>query len=122
GDAENPLLVSVRSGAPVSMPGMMDTVLNLGLSDRSVRGLAAQAGERFAFDSYRRLIQMYGDVVLGVPAERFEAILEARRDAARVAHDSELSAAELEHVARDFLALVHGHTGAPFPQDPEQQL
>jgi pyruvate,orthophosphate dikinase len=122
GDAERPLLLSIRSGAPVSMPGMMDTVLNLGLSDASVRGLAAQAGGRFAFDSYRRLVQMYGDVVLGVPAERFEAILEARRDAARVAHDSDLSAADLEHVARDFLALVRRHTGAPFPQDPEQQL
>jgi pyruvate,orthophosphate dikinase len=122
GDTGNPLLVSVRSGAPVSMPGMMDTVLNLGLSDTSVRGLAAQAGERFAFDSYRRLIQMYGDVVLGVPAERFAAVLETRRDAARVAHDSELSAAELEQVACDFLAIVREHTGAPFPQDPERQL
>src|SRR5262249_57024968 len=76
GDPDRALLVSVRSGAPVSMPGMMDTVLNLGLTDTSVRGLAVQAGERFAFDSYRRFIQMYGDVVLGVPAERFEAILE----------------------------------------------
>jgi len=122
GDAGNPLLVSVRSGAPVSMPGMMDTVLNLGLSDASVRGLAEQAGERFAFDSYRRFIQMYGDVVLGVPAERFEAVLETRRDAAHAAHDSELSAAELEQVARDFLAIVAEHTGAPFPQDPEAQL
>jgi pyruvate, orthophosphate dikinase len=122
GDAENPLLVSVRSGAPVSMPGMMDTVLNLGLSDATVRGLAKQAGERFAFDSFRRFIQMYGDVVLGVPAERFEAVLEARRDAARVANDSELSAAELEHIAVDFLAIVREHTGAPFPQDPERQL
>jgi pyruvate,orthophosphate dikinase len=100
----------------------MDTVLNLGLSDTSVRGLAAQAGERFAFDSYRRFIQMYGDVVLGVPAERFEAVLETSRDAARAAHDSELSAAELEQVARDFLAIVREHTGAPFPQDPERQL
>ncbi len=122
GDAERPLLVSVRSGAPVSMPGMMDTVLNLGLSDASVRGLAAHAGARFAYDSYRRFIQMYGDVVLGVPLERFEAVLEARRDAARVAHDSDLSEAELEQVARDFLAIVRDHTGAPFPQDPEQQL
>jgi pyruvate, orthophosphate dikinase len=122
GDAQQPLLVSVRSGAPVSMPGMMDTVLNLGLCDASVHGLAAQAGARFAFDSYRRLIQMYGDVVLGVPAERFEAVLEARRDAASAAHDSELSAGELEHVVRDFLAIVREHTGAPFPQDPERQL
>ncbi len=122
GDADQPLLVSIRSGAAVSMPGMMDTVLNLGLSDASVRGLAAHAGGRFAFDSYRRFVQMYGDVVRGVPAERFAAILEARRDAARVANDSELSAAELEQVARDFLAVVRDHTGAPFPQDPEQQL
>src|SRR5207245_10847093 len=94
GDANNPRHLSLRSGSPVSMPGMMDTVLNLGLSDTSVRGLAAQAGERFAFDSYRRLIQMYGDVVLGVPAERFAAILEARRDHARVAQASALSASE----------------------------
>jgi pyruvate,orthophosphate dikinase len=122
GDPELPLLVSVRSGAPVSMPGMMDTVLNLGLCDASVRGLAAQAGARFAFDSYRRFVQMYGDVVLGVPAERFAAILEARRDEARVVHDSDLSAGDLEQIARAFLALVREHTGAPFPQDPEQQL
>jgi pyruvate,orthophosphate dikinase len=122
GDADRPLLVSVRSGAPVSMPGMMDTVLDLGLSDASLRGLAKSSGERFAFDSYRRFIQMYGEVVLGVPAGRFEAVLEARRDAARAAHDSELSAADLEQVARDFLAIVREHTGAPFPQDPERQL
>jgi len=122
GDAERPLLVSVRSGAPVSMPGMMDTVLNLGLSDATLPGLAARAGARFAFDSYRRFVQMYGDVVLGVPHERFEACLEASRDAAGVGHESALSAEDLEAVVREFLGIVAQHTGRPFPQDPEEQL
>jgi pyruvate,orthophosphate dikinase len=122
GDSDDPLLVSVRSGSPISMPGMMDTVLNLGLSDASVKGLAARAGERFAFDSYRRFVQMYGNVVLGVPHERFEAGLEASRDAAGVGHESELSAAEIESIVREFLAIVEQHTGEPFPQDPEKQL
>src|SRR5262245_37013204 len=81
GDPANPLLVSVRSGARASMPGMMDTVLNLGLNDETAKGLAAAAGERFAWDSYRRFIQMYGDVVLSVPHERFEGQLEAAREA-----------------------------------------
>jgi pyruvate,orthophosphate dikinase len=122
GDPKQPLLVSVRSGAPVSMPGMMDTVLNLGLSERTVAGLAIHAGERFALDSYRRFIQMYGDVVLGVPHERFESCLEAVRDAKGVSVDTELDAADLRQVADEYLALVEQHTGRPFPQNPEQQL
>ena len=122
GDPKQPLLVSVRSGSPVSMPGMMDTVLNLGLSERTVAGLAIHAGERFALDSYRRFIQMYGDVVLGVPHERFESCLEAVRDAKGVSVDTELDAADLRQVADEYLALVEQHTGRPFPQNPEQQL
>jgi len=122
GDPERPLLVSVRSGAPVSMPGMMDTVLNLGLCDATVEALAAAAGERFAYDSYRRFVQMYGDVVLGVPHERFEACLEATRDASGAAHEADLSAEELRNVVREFQEIVEDHTGEPFPQDPEAQL
>jgi pyruvate,orthophosphate dikinase len=122
GDAQAPLLVSVRSGAPVSMPGMMDTVLNLGLSARSVEGLAARAGERFAWDSYRRFVQMYGDVVLGVPRERFEVLLEGARDECGVQFDTQLSADDLRRVCGEFLALVRAHTGRPFPDDPEEQL
>ena len=122
GDAERPLLVSVRSGAPVSMPGMLDTVLNLGICDAVLPGLAARAGARFAWDSYRRFVQMFGDVVLGVPHERFESGLEACRDAAGVRSDAELEAVDLEALAREFLAIVEQHTGRPFPQQPEAQL
>src|ERR671929_2139080 len=91
GDPKNPLLVSVRSGAPISMPGMMETILNLGLNDRTVLGLAQQSGNaRFAYDSYRRFIQMYGDVVLGVPIHSFEHLLKAKRITAGVQTDAEL--------------------------------
>jgi pyruvate,orthophosphate dikinase len=122
GDPDAPLLVSVRSGARASMPGMMDTVLNLGLSERTVEGLARQADRRFAFDSFRRFVQMYGDVVLGVPLERFESRLDAAKAARGVGEDTGLDAVALEALAHDFLELVREHTGRPFPQDPEEQL
>ncbi|RKQ88977.1 pyruvate, phosphate dikinase [Brockia lithotrophica] len=123
GDPENPLLVSVRSGAPVSMPGMMDTILNLGLNDETVEGLARLTGDRrFAFDAYRRFIQMYGDVVLGIPHARFEEIIEEIRAKEGVASDPEVSAAGWEEVVRRYKELVLKATGSPFPQDPYEQL
>jgi pyruvate,orthophosphate dikinase len=129
GDAENPLLVSVRSGARVSMPGMMDTVLNLGLNERTVGGLAAQAGdERFAWDSHRRFIAMFGDVVLGLKPrgkedrDPFEAILEAKKRARGVRHDPELDVAALREIVLEFKAEVRRRTGADFPDDPFDQL
>jgi pyruvate, orthophosphate dikinase len=122
GDPERPLLVSVRSGARASMPGMMDTVLNLGLNDDTVRGLAAMAGERFAFDSYRRFIQMYGDVVLGVPHDRFEHRLDQAKEDRGVADDVDLTAEDLRRVVADYLEIVREFTRAPFPQDPQAQL
>jgi len=122
GDPDRPLLVSVRSGARTSMPGMMDTVLNLGLNDETVRGLSKMADERFAFDSYRRFIQMYGDVVLGVPHDRFEHRLDAARESAGVHHDMELTASDLRRLVADYLEIVHEHTRRQFPQDPKEQL
>jgi pyruvate,orthophosphate dikinase len=122
GDSDNPLLVSVRSGARVSMPGMMDTVLNLGLNDRSVRGLAAAADERFALDSYRRFIQMYGDVVLGVPHSRFESRLEDLKHARGVDLDTALGAEDWRQLIASYLEVVFEFTGRPFPQDPTEQL
>ena len=122
GDPANPLLVSVRSGARVSMPGMMDTVLNLGLNDESVLGLAAHADERFAYDSYRRFIQMYGDVVLKIPRDRYEICLDDMKDARGVFLDSELSAEDLKRLVRDFLEISQEETGQPFPRDPMDQL
>jgi pyruvate,orthophosphate dikinase len=122
GDPDRPLLVSVRSGARTSMPGMMDTVLNLGLNDETVRGLAKMADERFAFDSYRRFIQMYGDVVLGVPHDRFEHRLDAARESAGVRHDMELTASDLRRLVADYHEIVQEHTRKPFPQDPKEQL
>jgi pyruvate,orthophosphate dikinase len=119
GDPDRPLLLSVRSGAPVSMPGMMDTVLNLGLNEKTVRGLAALAGERFAYDSFRRFIQMYGDVVLGVPHERFESCLESVRDARGTELDTDLDAADLQRVVREYLEIVRSGTGKAFPQNSE---
>jgi pyruvate, orthophosphate dikinase len=117
-----PLLVSVRSGAAVSMPGMMDTILNLGLNDDTVRALAEEADERFAFDSYRRFIQMYGDVVLGIDHQAFEERLTGRRTAAGVQEDTELSADDLKQLVRDYKSLVEERTGEPFPADPRDQL
>jgi len=123
GRGPDPLLVSVRSGAAISMPGMMDTILNLGLNGETVAALAANASdERFAYDSYRRFIQMYADVVLGVHADRFEQRLEAAKLTAGARHDHELEAAALRRLVDDFLALVREETGHDFPTDPLQQL
>ena len=123
GDAEDPLLVSVRSGARESMPGMLDTVLNLGLNDRSVLGLAARTGnERFAWDSYRRFVQMYGNVVKGVPGEQIErAIADAKRSRG-VSHDTELDVEALQELVATFKALYAEATGEDFPLDPREQL
>ncbi|MEU6256345.1 pyruvate, phosphate dikinase [Streptomyces sp. NPDC047043] len=123
GQADNPLLVSVRSGAKFSMPGMMDTVLNIGLSDKSVKGLADQAGdERFAWDSYRRLIQMFGKTVLGVDGELFEDALEAAKEAKKVTVDTELEAADLKKLVTKFKKIVKTEAGRDFPQDPREQM
>jgi pyruvate,orthophosphate dikinase len=123
GDPASPLLVSVRSGAPVSMPGMMETILNLGLNDRTVLGLERQSGNaRFAYDSYRRFIQMYSDVVLGVPSHDFERLLSAKRVAAGVATDSELSEDALRNLVEEYKSLVRHALGADFPMDPQVQL
>ncbi len=123
GDAKNPLLVSVRSGAPVSMPGMMDTVLNLGLNEATLKALVAQAGnERFAYDAYRRFINMFGDVVLGMEHKKFEEILSGKKKAKGVKLDTELDAADLKEVASKYKALVEKETGKKFPEDPMVQL
>ncbi|WP_399028510.1 pyruvate, phosphate dikinase [Streptomyces sp. 15-116A] len=123
GQADNPLLVSVRSGAKFSMPGMMDTVLNIGLSDKSVQGLAKQAGDdRFAWDSYRRLIQMFGKTVLGVDGELFEEALEAAKAAKKVTVDTELEAADLKKLVTKFKKIVKTEAGRDFPQDPREQM
>ncbi|MET9589820.1 pyruvate, phosphate dikinase [Streptomyces sp. NPDC006516] len=123
GQADDPLLVSVRSGAKFSMPGMMDTVLNIGLSDASVVGLAAQAGdERFAWDSYRRLIQMFGKTVLGVDGDLFEEALEAAKEAKGVAVDVDLDAADLKKLVKRFKEIVTRDAGRDFPQDPREQM
>ncbi|MEU6383311.1 pyruvate, phosphate dikinase [Streptomyces bauhiniae] len=123
GQADDPLLVSVRSGAKFSMPGMMDTVLNIGLSDKSVKGLAKQAGdERFAWDSYRRLIQMFGKTVLGVDGELFEEALEKAKEAKGVQVDTELDAADLKKLVTAFKKTVKTEAGRDFPQDPREQM
>ncbi|MFM2141358.1 MAG: hypothetical protein RLZZ25_1623 [Gemmatimonadota bacterium] len=123
GDRHNPLLVSVRSGARVSMPGMMETILNLGLNDDTVLGLEEQSGNtRFAYDSYRRLLQMYGDVVLGVPIHDFEHLLAAKRLVNGVKTDAELPAEALKTLVLEYQQLILSVTGAPFPADPRVQL
>ena len=123
GDTENPLLVSVRSGAAVSMPGMMDTILNLGLNDDAVKGLTAKSGnERFAYDAYRRFVQMFGDVVLGVEHDAFEHLLEAKKAAKGVELDTDLDANDLAELVSEFKALVKEETGSDFPDDPRRQL
>src|SRR4051812_34440003 len=123
GDAGDPLLVSVRSGARESMPGMMDTVLNLGLNDRSVEGLAERTGnERFAWDSYRRFVQMFGNVVRGIPGERFEAEIAAAKRRAGVKLDTELDVAQLRELRAAFAKLFADETGDDFPQAPREQL
>src|SRR5579859_587874 len=122
GDETDPLLVSVRSGAPISMPGMMDTILNVGLNDTNVHGLAARSGsEYFAFDSYRRLTQMFGSVVLDVPKTVFDKTLETIRKSERDLA-GELSASSLCLAVEAFKFAIHEHTGDPFPQNPKQQL
>ena len=123
GDPANPLLVSVRSGARASMPGMMDTILNLGLNDATAAGLAQSSGDaRFAYDSYRRFIQMFSSVVLGLKHYHFEEILELAKDDKGKHLDTELSAADWQQVIERYLAKVREETGADFPQDPRQQL
>ncbi|MFO0745529.1 MAG: pyruvate, phosphate dikinase [Myxococcota bacterium] len=123
GDGQRPLLVSVRSGAAISMPGMMDTVLNLGLNPTTVRALAADSGDlRFAWDAHRRFVMMFGDVVLNVPKSSFEKIFGDAKNAAGVKLDTQLSAAALEQIGKDFLALVQEKTGKPFPIEPWAQL
>ncbi|KND19308.1 pyruvate phosphate dikinase [Pannonibacter phragmitetus] len=123
GDAQNPLLVSVRSGARVSMPGMMDTVLNLGLNDVTVEAIGRAAGDRrFAYDSYRRFIQMYGDVVMGLDHHAFEEILDEVKDEAGHSLDTDLSTEELISIVERYKALVEDELERPFPQDPMDQL
>ena len=123
GSAVNPLLVSVRSGAAASMPGMMDTILNLGLTDDAVRGLAAATGnERFAWDAYRRLINMYGDVVMGVGHERFEHAFDAIKKKYKVSLDTDVPAAGLKALCESYKKVYRKHVKADFPQDPLRQL
>jgi pyruvate,orthophosphate dikinase len=123
GDARNPLLVSVRSGAKFSMPGMMDTVLNLGLNEDTVRGLIDLTGnERFGWDAYRRFIQMFGRIVMGVGGERFDHALEEKKGARGAKQDTDLSADDLREVVDDFKAIVRDETGRDFPTDPYEQL
>ena len=123
GDRHHPLLVSVRSGARVSMPGMMDTVLNLGLNDVTVEGLALAANDaRFAWDSYRRFLQMYGSVVLGVDHHRFEEIIEHAKLDAGLLEDTALNAQQWHRVVEGYKDMIAGETGRPFPMDPQDQL
>jgi pyruvate, orthophosphate dikinase len=123
GDPGDPLLVSVRSGAPFSMPGMMDTVLNVGLNDESLKGLTRQTGsERFAWDSYRRLIQMFGKTVMGVDGDLFEEALEDAKDKKGVENDVDLDVDDLKALVKTFKKMVKKQTGRDFPQDPNDQL
>ncbi|MAH06109.1 MAG: pyruvate, phosphate dikinase [Alphaproteobacteria bacterium] len=123
GDAKNPLLVSVRSGARVSMPGMMDTVLNLGLNDDTVKGLEEQSGDtRFAWDSYRRFIQMYGDVVLGVDHHKFETIIDAHKAIKNISEDVDVTAEGWKSIVASYKELVENEIGRAFPMDPHEQL
>ncbi|PYO38925.1 MAG: pyruvate, phosphate dikinase, partial [Gemmatimonadetes bacterium] len=123
GDAQNPLLVSVRSGAAVSMPGMMETILNLGLNDETVEGLVAgSANPRFAYDSYRRFVQMYGDVVFDLGKDPFEEVLDELKQRRRVERDIDLPADDLRGLVREFKSILQARTGLPFPEDPMAQL
>ncbi|MCL2319472.1 MAG: pyruvate, phosphate dikinase [Treponema sp.] len=123
GDPDDPLLVSIRSGAPVSMPGMMDTILNLGMNDRSVRGLAAKTkNPRFAWDAYRRFIQMYGDVVMEVPHDKFEEALSAMKKARGVHEDTDLKAGDLEKLVDEYKRIVKASAKRDFPQKPLEQM
>lgn len=123
GDAKNPLLVSVRSGAAASMPGMMDTVLNLGLNPDSVQGLITKTGnERFPWDAYRRFINMFGNVVMGIEHHDFEEIMDRHKKKANVKNDTDLSAEQLKDICKDFIAIYKKRTGSGFPSDPKEQL
>ena len=123
GSSENPLLVSVRSGAVISMPGMMDTILNLGLNDESVEGLATLTeNRRFAMDSYRRFIQMFGDVVLEIPKAKFDKVFDGQKEAKGAKFDVDLTADDLQEVIVGYKKIVKEHTGKDFPQDPKEQL
>jgi pyruvate, orthophosphate dikinase len=123
GDPDDPLLVSVRSGAPVSMPGMMDTILNLGMNDRSVKGLSGKTGNpRFAWDAYRRFIQMYGDVVMGVSKKSFEEAISAIKNERGLKLDTELNAADLEKLVDEYKKIVKASAKKDFPQKPLEQL
>jgi len=123
GDPADPLLVSVRSGAKFSMPGMMDTVLNLGLNDESVEGLAKQTGDqRFAYDSYRRFVAMYGRIVLDIPGEEFDSLFDAAKELAGTTSDAKVPTELLRYLVDSFSQIVERYTGRPFPQDPDAQL
>jgi len=123
GDADNPLLVSVRSGAAVSMPGMMETILNLGLNDETVEGLVAgSANPRFAYDSYRRFVQMYGDVVFDLGKDPFEEVLDELKQRRHVQRDIDLPADDLRGLVREFKSIIQAKTGLPFPEEPAAQL
>ena len=123
GDAANPLLLSVRSGAKFSMPGMMNTILNLGLNDTTTAGLAAKSGnERFAYDCYRRFMQMFGEVALDVPMEKFDHIFDSRKAKVKAKLDTDLSAEDLKAIIEEYKKLVQKETGKPFPEDPHEQL
>src|SRR6266545_2536634 len=124
GDPDDPLLVSVRSGAKFSMPGMMDTVLNLGLNDRSVEGLAKQtSNDRFAWDAYRRFVQMFGKIVLDIPGDRFEERLdEAKGSKGPDAKDTDLDATDLRELTEEFKQIIRDETGEDFPEEPRKQL
>jgi pyruvate,orthophosphate dikinase len=123
GNVENPLLVSVRSGARVSMPGMMDTILNLGLNDETVEGVSKLTNnERFAYDSYRRFIQMFSDVVMGIEKRKFEDILDEAKEVKNAKFDTDLSASDLKDIAKKFKALYKKELGKDFPQNPKEQL
>jgi len=123
GDPANPLLVSIRSGARASMPGMMDTVLNLGLNDSTVQGIIAQSGdERFAYDAYRRFVQMYSDVVMGMEKDILDHLLEQKKEERGVHLDTELTAADWKELVVKFKAKIHEELGKPFPEDPQEQM
>ena len=123
GDAENPLLVSVRSGAKFSMPGMMNTILNLGLNDATTAGLAKKSGNpRFAYDCYRRFIQMFGEVALDIDMEKFDHIFDAQKSKAKAKLDTDLTAADLQAIIGEYKKVVRRETGKPFPEDPRVQL
>ncbi|MDF2616555.1 MAG: ppdK1, partial [Sedimentibacter sp.] len=123
GDVKNPLLVSVRSGAAFSMPGMMDTILNLGLNDQTVEGMASKTGNpRFAYDSYRRFIQMFGDVVLEIPKYKFDNVLDDAKENNNYKYDTELTADDLKQLVKEFKEIYKRETKTDFPQEPENQL